>query len=332
MSTNHHISIVVPMYNEEECVMPLAERVTAVMSAESWSWELVLVDDGSTDNTATLMKGVRERFGRHMRIVTLARNFGQTAAMQAGIDHARGNIIVTLDGDLQNDPQDIPSMVRRLLDEELDLVAGWRKSRQDNVLLRKIPSRIANRLIRKVTGVDLHDYGCSLKVFRSEVLKTIRLYGEMHRFIPAWLAMSTSPTRIREQVVTHHPRRHGVSKYGLSRTFRVIIDLLSVYFFMRFNARPGHFFGTIGLVFGALGTTLLGYLTALKFFFDAEIGSRPLLFIAVMFVLMSVQFITTGILSELMARTYFESGRSASYSMRSGDLAEASDGEWGMHG
>ena len=330
--TTHRISIVVPMYNEEANVLPLAARVAEAMSAQPWPWELVLVDDGSSDATSVRMKEARAHHGRHLRVVTLGRNFGQTAAMQAGIDHARGDVIAMLDGDLQNDPLDIPAMVRRLRDEDLDLVAGWRQSRKDDLLLRKIPSRIANRLIRKVTGVELHDYGCSLKVFRADVLRGIRLYGEMHRFIPAWLAMSTSPARIREQVVTHHPRRHGESKYGLSRTFRVVIDLLSVYFFMRFKARPGHFFGLIGLGFGALGTALLGYLFALKVFLDASIGSRPLLFVGVMFMLMSVQFLTTGVLSELIARTYFESRNAVSYTVRGSALAEAGDGEWGAHG
>jgi glycosyltransferase involved in cell wall biosynthesis len=189
-----------------------------------------------------------------VRVVALMRNFKQTAAMQAGLDAARGDVIVTMDGDLQNDPIDIPRMVGRLLREDLDLVAGWRKNRKDGMILRKIPSKIANRLIARITGVHLQDYGCSLKAFRATAIKNVRLYGEMHRFIPAWLATVTTPRKIAQEVVTHHARMFGESKYGISRTFRVILDLIFVYFFMRFRTRPGHFFGGIGLGLGALGS------------------------------------------------------------------------------
>ncbi|MDD3517956.1 MAG: glycosyltransferase family 2 protein [Chromatiales bacterium] len=316
MSDSPTLSIVVPMFNEQDNVRPMVERVHAALAGQGYDWELILVDDGSTDETRARMLAERERHGAHLRLVQLARNFGQTAAMQAGIDHAQGDVIAFLDGDLQNDPADIPAMVQRLIDEDLDLVAGWRRSRQDALWQRKIPSMIANRLIRKVTGVVLHDYGCSLKVFRAEVIKEVRLYGEMHRFIPAWIATRTTPARIAEQVVNHYPRAHGTSKYGISRTFRVIIDLLSVYFFLRYRARPGHFFGSIGLFFGALGGLALLYLFFIKLFLGASIGDRPLLIAGVMCVLVSVQMLTTGVLSELLARTWFESGKAQSYVVR----------------
>ncbi len=322
------LSLVVPMYNEEENVAPMLVRIHEVLGDYPHPWEIVLVDDGSADATNEHMRAQRERFGPHVRVLTLQRNFGQTAAMQAGIDCARGSVVALLDGDLQNDPADIPDMVQRLVDEDLDMVAGWRKNRQDDFWRRKIPSRIANRLIRSITGVNLHDYGCSLKVFRAHVLKGVRLYGEMHRFIPAWFATQTSPRRIREHVVQHHARAHGTSKYGISRTFRVILDLLSVYFFMRFKARPGHFFGSIGLVFGAIGSVILGYLFVIKVFMGSDIGTRPLLFVGVMCMLVSVQLITTGVLSELMTRTYFESGQQRSYVVRPGDPGEGDEAQW----
>jgi len=325
----HQLSIVVPVYNEEDNVKPLVERVHEAMDSYPHQWELILVNDGSNDATYECGLTERERFGTHVRIVDLQRNFGQTAAMQAGIDAARGDVIVTMDGDLQNDPVDIPRMVKRLLDEDLDMVAGWRKNRKDALVLRKIPSRIANKLIRKITHVHLNDYGCSLKVYRASIIKNVRLYGEMHRFIPAWVATNTKPNRIKEEVVTHHARQFGESKYGISRTFRVILDLLSVYFFMRYKARPGHFFGSIGLGFGALGGLILSYLLLLKVFMGEDIGGRPLLLVGILFVVMSVQFLTTGVLAELMSRTYFESGNLKSYSVRNeAMLAEDGDEAW----
>ncbi len=309
------LSVVIPLYNEEENVAPLLEQVHAGLARYPGPWELILVNDGSTDDTQRRLVEGAKRYGPHVRILTLRRNFGQTAAMQAGIDRARGEVIALLDGDLQNDPRDIPPMVERLLGEELDLVAGWRKNRQDS-LLRTFPSRIANRLIARITGVHLHDYGCSLKVFRGNVIKGVRLYGEMHRFIPAWVAAYTSPLRIKEQVVTHHPRRFGRSKYGLSRVFPVLLDLLSVYFFLNFRARPGHFFGKIGLSFGALGSIILGYLFVVKVFLGQPIGTRPLLLVGVLLAVVAVQFLTTGVLSEILARIYFESTPVRSYAVR----------------
>lgn len=313
---DRRLSIVVPMYNEVENVTPMVIGIHDALAEYAHPWELIIVDDGSTDGTSDRVTSEAARFGQHVRVLTLQRNFGQTAAMQAGIDSARGEVIATLDGDLQNDPADIPKLVERLLTEDLDLVVGWRRKRQDNVLLRTIPSKIANRLIGNITGVRLHDYGCSLKVYRASVIKEVRLYGEMHRFIPVWMSVRTAPHRIKEEVVNHRPRMYGESKYGISRTFRVVLDLLSVYFFLRFLSRPGHFFGRIGLTSGGLGAAILAYLFLLKFVFEESIGTRPLLLIGVLLVLAAFQFLTTGVLSELIARTYFASSATRPYVTR----------------
>lgn len=326
VTADHRLSLVIPMYNEQDNVLPMLERVHEVLGGYPMPWEVLLVNDGSSDGTLAMMREGQAKYGEHVRVVELRRNFGQTAAMQAGIDLARGDVIATLDGDLQNDPIDIPRMVNRLLDEDLDLVAGWRKNRQDAVIMRKIPSRIANKLIRRITGVQLHDYGCSLKVFRAEVVKSIRLYGEMHRFIPAWLATYTAPNRIAEEVVQHHPRTRGVSKYGISRTFRVIIDLLVVYFFMRFSARPGHFFGMVGLGLGSAGGLIMAYMVLLKLLGE-DIGTRPLFFTGILLILVGVQMLTTGVLAEMLSRVYFESQERKSYIVRNKDAVPATDDE-----
>ncbi|MFT3736970.1 MAG: glycosyltransferase family 2 protein [Rhodocyclaceae bacterium] len=323
----HTLSVVVPMYNEEESVDPMVARVHEGLADYPWPWELVIVDDGSSDETVTRLRAAAQKYGPHVRPIELMRNFKQTAAMQAGIDAARGDVIVTLDGDLQNDPVNIPRMVARLLREDLDLVAGWRKNRQDGLWLRKIPSRIANRLIANITGVRLNDYGCSLKAFRGSVIKSVRLYGEMHRFIPAWLATVTTPRRIKEEVVEHHARQFGQSKYGISRTFRVILDLISVYFFMRFRTRPGHFFGSVGLAAGSIGGLILAYLAVLKFILGESIGGRPLLLVGFFAVVMGIQFVLTGVLSETLARIYFETGAARQYEVRN-PQAFAQDEAW----
>ncbi len=316
------LSVVVPLHNEEESVGPLITSINEALKDYAAAWELVLVDDGSSDNTVAVVRKSLQAGNAHVHLIQLQRNFGQTAAMQAGIDHARGDVIVTMDGDLQNDPSDIPRMVARLLREDLDLLSGWRKDRHDNLVMRKIPSRIANRLIGSITGVRLHDYGCSLKVYRATVIKNIRLYGEMHRFIPAWVATNTSPSRIKEEVVKHHARQYGESKYGISRAYRVLLDLMFVYFFMRFRARPGHFFGRIGLVMGGLGGLILTYLAFIKLVFDEQIGSRPLLLLGVLLVVVSIQFFTTGIMSEMITRTYYESSDTRPYILTQRSLVE----------
>jgi glycosyltransferase involved in cell wall biosynthesis len=313
----HRLSVVVPMYNEEDNVLPLVEQVHAALEGAPWPWQLILVDDGSADRTVERLKQAARLYPDQVCAVILQRNFGQTAAMQAGIDAAQGTIIATMDGDLQNHPRDIPRMVQRLLEEDLDLLVGWRQQRQDNLWFRKVPSWLANRLIVLVTGVRLHDYGCSLKIFRASVIRQIRLYGEMHRFIPTWMATLTSPSRIKEEPVSHFPRIHGQSKYGLSRTFKVILDLLSVYFFMKFRAKPGHFFGRIGLLFCLVGVSLLAYLTFIKLFYGEAVGNRPLLLMGVLLTLIGVQLISTGIVTEFLARTYFESTDTKTYVVHS---------------
>ena len=312
---SYHLSIVIPMYNEQENVEPMVSTVFSALENYEQPWELIVVNDGSSDQTAEFLTTQAEQFGEALKVINLQRNYGQTAAMQAGIDAASGEVIATLDGDLQNDPKDIPRMVERLVNEDLDLVAGWRKDRKDDLVLRKIPSRIANRLIGKMTGVTLNDYGCSLKIYRASILKSITLYGEMHRFIPAWMATETLPSRIKEEVVTHHARQFGESKYGISRTFRVIIDLLFVFFFMKFRARPSHFFGQIGLGFGALGSLGLAYLGVIKLLGE-DIGTRPLLIISVLLMVMSVQFLLSGILAEMISRTYYSASDRKPYSIR----------------
>ena len=316
------VSIIVPFYNEENNIFPLVERVHEVLADYLLPWELVLIDDGSTDQTLHKLKQAAKKYGPYLQVLEMQRNFGQTAAMQAGIDHALGTLLVTLDGDLQNDPADIPAMIQELKERELDLLVGWRRKRQDKLVLRRIPSRIANRIIRKVTGVYLHDYGCSLKVYRASVIKKVRLYGEMHRFIPAWVATTVPPSRIGERVVKHNPRLSGESKYGLSRTFRVIIDLLFMWFFMRFRARPGHLFGSIGLLFGALGSSALLWLAGEKFIFGHEIGGRPLLLLGIMLTIASIQLLTTGILAEMLARIYFQSAKNPSYIARDPETSQ----------
>ncbi|GAB3758559.1 glycosyltransferase family 2 protein [Ramlibacter monticola] len=328
----HRLSIVVPMFNEVDNAAALVDAVESALAAYPWPWELIVVDDGSTDGTGrTLDRRARES-GSWVRVLHLARNFRQTAAMQAGIDAARGDVIATLDGDLQNDPADIPRMVARLLAEDLDLVAGWRRERQDGFVLRRLPSLLANRLIRSVSGLQFQDLGCSLKVFRAGVLRQVRLYGEMHRFIPAWLATVTSPSRMAEEPVRHHPRRAGRSKYGITRTVRVLLDLLAVHFFLRFGTRPGHFFGGIGLAVMLAGSLMLAYLGFLKLT-GHSIGARPLLALGFFLVLGGVQLLTTGVLAELLMRVYFDVGRARAYRVRGGDTnAPGAPDEAGWHG
>jgi glycosyltransferase involved in cell wall biosynthesis len=311
------LSIVIPLYNEAENVQPLLSRLHDVLANYDRPWEVILVDDGSRDDTLENAEQASRQYGSHVRVVPLQRNFGQTAAMQAGIDFARGGLIVTMDGDLQNDPQDIPRMVEYLESHNLNMLSGWRKKRRDRMLMRKLPSWIANRIIGAVTGVKLHDYGCSLKIYRATVIKQVTLFGEMHRFIPAWVATVVPPSKIGEIVVQHNPRTLGKSKYGIDRSFRVVLDLISAYFFMRYKARPGHFFGSFGFAFGIMGMVILTYLAIEKFYFDEDIGTRPLLLIGIVCIIAAVQFITTGVLSEMLARIYFESSDKKSYIVRS---------------
>jgi glycosyltransferase involved in cell wall biosynthesis len=322
--TRPSLSVVIPMYNEVENVDPMVEGVRAGLADYLGPWELICVDDGSRDGTGERLAGLAMPTGPYLRVIRLRRNFGQTAAMQAGLEAARGELIATLDGDLQNDPADIPRMVDELVARDLDLLQGWRRNRQDDLVMRKIPSRVANRLIGRVTGVALHDYGCSLKVYRAEVIRELTLLGEMHRFIPVWVAGVTAPSRIGETEVNHRPRQFGTSKYGISRTFRVLIDLLSAFFFLRFGSRPGHFFGSIGLVFGAMGGAAMAWLLFVKFGLGEDIGHRPLLFVSILLLVASVQFLTTGVLSELLIRTFYASSEHSHHRIRwQSDPAEA---------
>ncbi len=319
------LSVVIPMYNEAENVAPMIAGVHQGLASYPGAWELICVDDGSHDDTPQRLCAAARAAGDYVRVIRLRRNCGQTAAMQTGIEAARGEIIATLDGDLQNDPADIPRMVEEMLARDLDMLAGWRKQRQDT-LQRKIPSRIANWLIAKITQVRISDYGCSLKIYRSEVIKEVRLYGEMHRFIPVWVANVTAPSRIGETVVNHRARQFGTSKYGLSRTFRVILDLLAAFFFLRYRARPGHFFGSIGLLLGSIGGLAMSWLMVVKFVFGEDIGNRPLLFIGILMLLASAQFLTTGVLAEMLSRTLFASSDKPTYALISG--GEPSEQGW----
>jgi glycosyltransferase involved in cell wall biosynthesis len=302
------ISIVVPLYNEEENVGELHGRLKEVLDRLDGDYELIFVDDGSTDRTLSLLQEIQAGDGRVV-VLSLRRNFGQTAAFAAGFDYARGDVIVTMDGDLQNDPKDIP----RLLDliKENDIVSGWRKSRKDPFFSRRLPSFMANRLISKVTGVSLHDYGCSLKAYRREVIKNLKLYGEMHRFIPA--VANLYGVKIAEVETTHHPRLRGKSKYGISRTIRVILDLITVKFLLSFSTRPLQFFGPIGLLSGFLGFLISLYLSLQKIFLGVSIGGRPMLLLGALLIIVGIQFIGMGLLGEMMVRVYHETQKKPIY-------------------
>lgn len=294
------LSVVVPLYKEEDNIERLVDELQDALERYPGEYELVLVDDGSTDATRERLLDARNERGEHLVVLSHRRNLGQTQAMQTGLLAARGDVIAFMDGDLQNDPADLPRMVEKLETDHLDLLCGWRKNRQDS-LDRTLPSRIANWLIGKVSGVALHDYGCSLKVGRREVLEGLDLRGEMHRFIPLWVANLTHPSRIAEIPVNHRARVAGDSKYGISRTPRVILDLLAAWFFLRFRERPGHFFGVAGLITGGLGALALLYLFALKLA-GFDIGNRPLLITGVLFALVGLQLITTGLIAEMLTR------------------------------
>lgn len=294
------LSVVIPMMNEEDNVKLLFEAVSKALAGK-FNYELILVDDGSSDNTIALMK---EHADEHTKILIFNRNYGQSSAMQAGIDYAKGDLIVTLDGDLQNDPSDIPMMVEKLEKENWDVVAGVRAKRQDGVFLRKIPSKLANALIRKMTGVYLHDYGCTLKVFRTEVAKNLGLYGELHRFIPVLSKLYGA--KITEVDVKHHARIHGESKYGIGRTTKVFSDLMLMVFFQKYGVKPMHLFGTMGITAFLAGGVIEFYLLILKLTGE-DIGTRPLFMIGILLLMGGVQLITTGFIAEIVMRTYYES-------------------------
>lgn len=307
------LSVIIPIKNESPNLEALHLEVTAALDPWGRSYEVIVVDDGSTDDSFTVLSRIQAADPR-WRVIRFRRNFGQTAAFSAGFAHARGRFIATSDGDLQNDPKDIPAMVARLEKDDLDIVCGWRKDRKDAFLSRLLPSMLANRLISWATGVRLHDYGCSLKVFRAEVVKPLKLYGEMHRFIPA--IASEQGVQIAEVVVNHRARLHGTSKYGISRTIRVVLDLLTVKFLLSYSTRPVQIFGLIGLSMLAPGGLILTYLAMVKVFDGQSIGNRPLLMLGILLVFTGVQLVTLGLLAELQARTYHESQNKPTYVIR----------------
>ena len=306
------LSVVVPLYNEEGSLAPLLERLLASLRPLGEPFELVLVDDGSSDGTAQRLAELGERIPELVAVL-LRRNYGQTAAMAAGFATSTAPVIVTLDGDLQNDPADIPLLINTL-NQGFDLVCGWRHQRQDHAISRLLPSLIANRLIARVTGVRLHDYGCSLKAYRRELLDDLNLYGELHRFLPALAAIEGA--RITEVAVHHEPRRYGQSKYGIDRTFRVLMDLLTVWFMKRFLTRPMHGFGLWGLASIAVGVLISFWLVGIKLFTQASVGTRPLLMVAVLAILSGIQFLCFGLLAEMQMRTYHESQGRPIYRVR----------------
>jgi glycosyltransferase involved in cell wall biosynthesis len=297
------LSVVIPIRNEGPSMVELHRELTETLMGWGRPYEILIVDDGSTDDSFAVLARLQST-DPHLRVIRFRRNFGQTAAFAAGFAHARGAIIVTSDGDLQNDPADIPALVARLEAEELDMVCGWRRTRRDP-LSKRIPSFFANRLISWATGVTLHDYGCSLKVMRGELARGLRLYGEMHRFIPA--VASWTGVSLAEVPVNHRARTRGSSKYGIGRTVRVLLDLFTVKFLLSYGTRPAHLFGLMGLSSGALGFGLLAYLSVLKVFFDEAIGGRPLLLLGALLFLTGVVLVCFGLIGELLVRIWHES-------------------------
>jgi glycosyltransferase involved in cell wall biosynthesis len=308
------ISVIVPVYNEQENLPELKKVLDDVMQSNHLDWEAVLVDDGSRDDSAKILQSFVETDPQHYRCVLLRRNFGQTAAIAAGIDYSEGELIVLCDADMQNDPRDIPAMIAKI-DEGYDLVSGWRKDRKDNFITRTLPSNIANSLISAVTGVPLHDYGCSLKAYKREVITGFRLYGEMHRFIPVYA--SSVGARITEMEVHHHPRLHGKANYGLERTLKVVLDLITVKFLTSYAKKPIYLFGGSG--FGLLGLSFLTLLVIsyLKIFYNQSLVRSPLLQLSVMLFILGFQSILLGLIAELLARTYHESQSKPIYTVRS---------------
>ena len=307
------VSVVIPLYNEVESLPRLVQELGAALDASGRKAEVILVDDGSSDGTADALRAIIERDPR-FRAIVFRRNFGQTAAMSAGFDHARGDVIVAMDGDLQNDPADFEKLVRRIETEGLDIVSGWRLHRKDAFLSRRLPSMMANWLIGRITGVRLHDYGCSLKAYRSEVLRNVRLYGEMHRFIPA--LASWVGARIGEEPVHHRARTLGKSKYGIGRTIRVVLDLITVKFLVSFSTRPLQVFGLWGLLLFAVGGGITTYLAIMRLLHRLALSNRPILQIAILMTLVGVQLISMGLLAEITIRTYHESQAKPTYVIR----------------
>ena len=316
------LSIVIPVYNEEENVPLLYPAVTDALKELTLSWEMILVDDGSRDRSLAELEKLAECDPLHVRVVALRRNFGQTAAIAAGIDHSCGAIVVLMDADLQNDPADIPMMLEKL-DEGYDVVSGWRKERHDAYLTRTLPSNAANWLISTVTGVHLHDYGCTLKAYRREVITGFRLYGEMHRFIPVYA--SSVGAKILEVEVHHHARRFGKAKYGLERTLKVVLDLFTVKFLNSYANKPIYLFGGAGIVMMLLAAVVLLFLLLRKIFLAISVTTSPLFLLSVMVAVMGFQSILLGLIAELLVRTYHESQNKPTYTVRR--VLNPADGE-----
>ena len=302
------LSVVIPVYNEEENVQLLHESLRKALDPLGQEYEILFVDDGSTDGTLAILEEIQAKDERTV-VLSLRRNFGQTAAFAAGFDFSRGDVVVTMDGDLQNDPADIPKLLELIKDH--DLVSGWRKNRKDPFFSRRLPSIMANWLISKVTGVNLHDYGCSLKAYRRDVIKNLKLYGEMHRFIPA--VASWYGVRVAEVETVHHPRLRGKSKYGISRTVKVVLDLITVKFLQSFSTKPIQFFGPFGILSGFLGFLILLYLSFDKLMWGRDIGGRPLLLLGALLIIVGIQLIGMGLLGEMLVRVYHESQKKPIY-------------------
>lgn len=323
------VSVVFPVLNEEENLDELYSRLTEELTKLRKEYEILAVDDGSTDRSFQILKEINQRDPR-VKAIKFRRNFGQTAAMSAGFHYAKGKVIITIDSDLQNDPADIPKLLEKI-DEGYDLVSGWRADRKDKFFSRRLPSILANRLIIKMTGVKIHDFGCSLKAYRKDLIDNINLYGEMHRFIPALAKWAGA--KITEIKVRHHPRKHGKSKYGISRTTRVILDLITVKFLLGFSTKPMQVFGLLGLGSGFLGFIICLYLSIGKLFFPSEATSltrrMPMLLLGVLLILVGIQLVTMGLLGEIMVRTYHESQRKPIYIIKEtvGELARADSSE-----
>lgn len=306
------VSVVIPLFNEDESISELYERLSRSMLSTGRNYEIIFVDDGSTDATLEILNHIQNKDAR-VWVIQLRRNFGQAAAFSAGFDLAHGNVIITMDGDLQNDPADIPKLLEKL-DEGYDIVSGWRINRKDVFLTRRLPSKAANAIISKVTGLELHDFGCSLKAYRQEVVKNINLYGELHRFMPAiasWMGI-----KVAEIPVNHAPRKHGRSHYGLGRTLKVFLDLITVKFLLDYATRPLQIFGLAGMISFVIGTGISLYLTILRLFFSVGLSDRPILLLAILLIMLGVQLILMGLLGELIVRTYHESQEKPIYAVR----------------
>ena len=317
---NQLISIIIPVFNESESIGFLLDEVISVMASHKFDFELIVVNDGSKDNTHRVLKHLTHKI-QELSVISLRKNYGQTAAMSAGFDHSKGNIVITLDGDLQNDPNDIPKLISEI-NNGYDLICGWRFDRKDKLINRKIPSKIANKLIAHVTGLKLHDYGCSLKAFKKEIIEDIKLYGELHRFLP--VLANIEGARIKEIKVNHRSRQYGSSKYGIDRTFRVLMDLLTVWFMTKFLTRPMYGFGFVGIISILISLSMSSYLLIIKILGE-DIGNRPMLMFALILGIAGVQLFSFGLLSELLIRTYHESQNRPIYRVREIDESKKNE-------